>query len=52
VATRTGTGSGTWLYYASDHLGSPRLVTNASKAKVEEHSYDAFGIEMTGGFGN
>jgi RHS repeat-associated protein len=52
VATRTGTGSGTWLYYASDHLGTPRLVTNASKAKVEEHSYDAFGIEMTGGFGN
>jgi RHS repeat-associated protein len=52
VATRTGTGSGTWLYYASDHLGSPRLVTSASKAKVEDHSYDAFGIEMTGGFGN
>jgi RHS repeat-associated protein len=52
VATRTGTGSGTWLYYASDHLGSPRLVTNASKAKVEDHSYDAFGIELTQSFGN
>ena len=52
VATRTGTGNGTYLYYASDHLGSPRLVTNASKAKVEEHRYDAFGIELTPTFGN
>lgn len=52
VATRTGTGNGTYLYYASDHLGSPRLVTNASKAKVEDHRYDAFGIELTPTFGN
>lgn len=52
VATRTGSGNGTYLYYASDHLGSPRLVTNASKAKVEDHRYDAFGIELTPTFGN
>lgn len=52
VATRTGMGS--YLYYASDHLGSPRLVTNSSipGAKVEDHSYDAFGIELTPTFGN
>jgi RHS repeat-associated protein len=54
VATRTGTGAGTYLYYASDHLGTPRLVTNSSipGAKVEDHRYDAFGIELTATFGN
>jgi RHS repeat-associated protein len=54
VATRTGTGAGTYLYYASDHLGTPRLVTNSSipGAEVEDHRYDAFGIELTSTFGN
>jgi RHS repeat-associated protein len=52
VATRTGAGA--FLYYASDHLGTPRLVTNSAipVAKVEDHSYDAFGIELTSTFGN
>jgi RHS repeat-associated protein len=50
VATRSGAGA--YLYYASDHLGTPRLVTDANHAKVEDHRYDAFGIELTSTFGN
>ena len=50
VATRSGAGA--YLYYASDHLGTPRLVTDANHAKTEDHRYDAFGIELTSTFGN
>jgi RHS repeat-associated protein len=50
VATRDV--SGNYLYYASDHLGTPRLVTNASGVVVETHKYQPFGQEIGGLFGN
>jgi RHS repeat-associated protein len=34
-------------YYASDHLGTPRLVTNGSAAAVETHNYLPYGEEIT-----
>ncbi len=37
--------SGT-LHYHLDHLGTPRLVTDANGAKVAEHAYYPFGAEI------
>jgi len=34
-------------HFHPDHLGSPRLVTNASKAKVAYHLYHPYGAEAT-----
>jgi len=50
VATRDSGGS--YLYYSSDHLGTPRLVTNSAGAAVESHKYFPYGSEISGGFGN
>ncbi len=33
----------TWLFYASDHLGTPRLLTDLSGATVESRKYWPFG---------
>lgn len=44
--------SGNYFYYASDHLGTPRLVTNTSGVVVESHKYQPYGQEIGGLFGN
>jgi RHS repeat-associated protein len=41
----TTTSSGT-LHYHLDHLGTPRLITDANAIKVAEHAYYAFGAEL------
>lgn len=38
-----------WLYYSSDHLSSPRLVTNALGQTVESRKYWPYGDEFSGG---
>jgi hypothetical protein len=38
--------TGTYHYYL-DHLGTPRLITNASGVKVAEHAYYPFGSEIS-----
>jgi RHS repeat-associated protein len=45
VATST-SGNVTWHYHL-DHLGTPRLITNASGVKVAEHAYYPFGAEIS-----
>jgi RHS repeat-associated protein len=49
VATRDSAGA--YRYHASDHLGTPRLVTNSSAGVVETHKYQPFGQEIGGVFG-
>jgi RHS repeat-associated protein len=51
VATRDSAGA--YRYYASDHLGTPRLVTNTQNPPqvVESHKYQPFGQEIGGVFG-
>jgi RHS repeat-associated protein len=36
-------------HYTLDHLGTPRLVTDQSGAKLAEHTYYPFGVELTDG---
>jgi len=43
LATTTSTGT---LHYHLDHLGTPRLVTDANGVKVAEHAYYPFGAEI------
>jgi len=43
LATATPTGT---LHYHLDHLGTPRLVTDANGVKVAEHAYYPFGAEI------
>jgi RHS repeat-associated protein len=43
LATTTATGT---LHYHLDHLGTPRLVTDANGVKVAEHAYYPFGAEI------
>jgi RHS repeat-associated protein len=50
VATRDS--GGNYLYYASDHLGTPRQVTNGVGQVTETHKYQPFGAEIGGSFGN
>ena len=40
-----------WQFYASDHLGTPRLVTNTAAAKIEERQFWPYGDDgpITGG---
>ncbi|HEX3069975.1 MAG TPA: RHS repeat-associated core domain-containing protein [Thermoanaerobaculia bacterium] len=38
--------TGTYHYHL-DHLGTPRLITNASGVKVAEHAYYPFGAEIS-----
>ena len=47
ASTRDGAGS--YSYYASDHLGTPRIATGAVS---ESHRYYPFGEEVTSTFGN
>lgn len=47
VATRDAAGG--YTYYASDHLGTPRVATGA---QPETHKYQPFGTEITTVFGN
>ena len=42
---------GSRLYVATDHLGSPRLITDAAGTTVRTIEYDAFG-RVTGGTGS
>jgi RHS repeat-associated protein len=37
-----------WEYYASDHLGTPRLVTNSAAQKIDLRKYLPYGDEMNG----
>jgi RHS repeat-associated protein len=39
------------LYTTSDHLGSPRVVTNSSAAVVSRHDFKPFGEEIGAGVG-
>jgi RHS repeat-associated protein len=50
VATRDETGT-VWRFYASDHLGTPRVVTSSTGSVIETHKYKAFGEEIGGSFG-
>jgi RHS repeat-associated protein len=50
VATRDS--GGNYIYYSSDHLGTPRQVTNSSGQVIETHKYQPFGQEIGGSFGN
>jgi len=34
------------LHYHLDHLGTPRLITDANRVKVAEHAYYPFGAEI------
>jgi RHS repeat-associated protein len=43
LATTTST---TTLHYHLDHLGTPRLITDANHIKVAEHAYYPFGAEI------
>jgi RHS repeat-associated protein len=43
LATTTPT---TTLHYHLDHLGTPRLITDANAVKVAEHAYYPFGAEI------
>jgi RHS repeat-associated protein len=38
-------------YTTSDHLGSPRVVTNSSAGVVSRHDYMPFGVELDSGVG-
>src|SRR5205814_1800101 len=40
------TGATVRLHFHLDHLGTPRLVTNASGQKIAAHDYYAFGAEL------
>jgi RHS repeat-associated protein len=51
AATRDA-GTGAFVYYHSDHLGTPRLVTRQDKSVAETHKYRPFGEEIAGAFGN
>src|SRR5262249_41973348 len=33
-----------WLYYSSDHLGSPRLITDQSRYTIASYTYRPFGL--------
>jgi RHS repeat-associated protein len=50
VATRDEAGT-VWRFYASDHLGTPRVVTSSTGSVLETHKYKAFGEEIGGNFG-
>lgn len=50
VATRDEAGT-VWRFYASDHLGTPRVVTGSTGSVLETHKYKAFGEEIGGIFG-
>jgi RHS repeat-associated protein len=43
LATTTSTST---LHYHLDHLGTPRLITDANHVKVAEHAYYPFGAEI------
>ena len=47
VATKDN--SGTFLFYASDHLGSIRLVTSGAGSVQERHAYLPYGQEISPG---
>ncbi|MGC9084535.1 MAG: hypothetical protein ACP5ME_15345, partial [Anaerolineae bacterium] len=36
----------TAVFYAWDHLGTVRLVTNADRTILERHDYEPFGVEL------
>ncbi|HEX6101309.1 MAG TPA: RHS repeat-associated core domain-containing protein [Thermoanaerobaculia bacterium] len=38
---------GNTLHFHPDHLGTPRLITDAQGGKVSEHTYAPFGVELT-----
>jgi RHS repeat-associated protein len=41
----------TYSFYTSDHLGTPRYVSNSSGGLVEKHDYLPYGQEVAGSFG-
>src|SRR5687767_5165877 len=51
VATREEGSPVAWRYYASDHLGTPRVVTGSTGSVLESHTYRPFGEEIGGTFG-
>jgi RHS repeat-associated protein len=48
VATNTTSGSTPlgWVYYSSDHLGSPRILTDPSHNTLASYRYRSFGLPM------
>jgi RHS repeat-associated protein len=50
LATENGTSLGEQTYhYHLDHLGTPRLLTTGTGARVSTHTYHAFGAELQTG---
>jgi len=47
VAAQRSTAAGGLRHFHVDHLGTPRLITNASGTAIAEHDYSPFGIELT-----
>jgi|GEM_PF-2100389 len=45
-SARTEASVAEYLFYHSDHLGTVRLITNASGAVVSRHDYEPFGVEI------
>ena len=41
------TGATAGRYFHTDHLGTPRLITNQSRQKIALHDYHPFGRELT-----
>jgi len=46
ASARTEASVAEYLFYHSDHLGTVRLITNASGAVVSRHDYEPFGVEI------
>jgi RHS repeat-associated protein len=44
--------NGTTKFLTSDHLGSPRVVTDSAGAVVSRHDYQAYGEEVYAGYSN
>ena len=46
ASSRTEASVAEYLFYHCDHLGTVRLITNASGAVVSRHDYEPFGVEI------
>ncbi|HYK02281.1 MAG TPA: RHS repeat-associated core domain-containing protein [Thermoanaerobaculia bacterium] len=47
IASQRETAEGGRRHYHLDHLGTPRLVTNAGGGQISTHDYFPFGVEIT-----
>ncbi|HYI08064.1 MAG TPA: RHS repeat-associated core domain-containing protein, partial [Thermoanaerobaculia bacterium] len=47
IASQRETAEGGRRHYHPDHLGTPRLITNAGGQRISTHDYYPFGVEIT-----